>query len=193
MQLKLAGLRKGEVSTGNKQKSEDRRTRKAIRTLEYKLDRVSHETQYNENTLKTDRSHIITMLRLYSCSLFIYNTFPQAHILTYYCIVWFAYFLCLAQALTCFNEQLTRNSQLREELQSLHIERVRFQQLQKRLDKVRGHTTDDFFCLASLLFSPLLKHLSALALVGCRNCTISARRSGKSSACPLLLMMSGQI
>ncbi|XP_030274799.1 coiled-coil domain-containing protein 114 isoform X2 [Sparus aurata] len=77
MQLKLAGLRKGEVSTGNKQKSEDRRTRKAIRTLEYKLDR----------------------------------------------------------ALTCFNEQLTRNSQLREELQSLHIERVRFQQLQKRLDK----------------------------------------------------------
>ncbi|KAM8758105.1 coiled-coil domain-containing protein 114 isoform 2-T2 [Acanthopagrus schlegelii] len=77
MQLKLAELRKGEVSTGNKQKSEDRRTRKAIRTLEYKLDR----------------------------------------------------------ALTCFNEQLTRNSQLREELQSLHIERVRFQQLQKRLEK----------------------------------------------------------
>ncbi|XP_036957055.1 coiled-coil domain-containing protein 114 isoform X2 [Acanthopagrus latus] len=77
MQLKLAELRKGEVSTGNKQRSEDRRTRKAIRTLEYKLDR----------------------------------------------------------ALTCFSEQLTRNSQLREELQSLHIERVRFQQLQKRLEK----------------------------------------------------------
>ncbi|XP_073325300.1 coiled-coil domain-containing protein 114 [Pagrus major] len=77
MQLKLAELRKGEFGTGAKQRSEDRRTQKAIRTLEYKLDRAS----------------------------------------------------------TCFNEQLTRNSQLREELQSLHIERVRFQQLQNMLDK----------------------------------------------------------
>lgn len=47
------------------------------------------------------------------------------------------------QALTRFNEQLTKNSQLRKELQTLHIERVRFQQLQNRLDKVRGHTMDD--------------------------------------------------
>ncbi|XP_041815303.1 coiled-coil domain-containing protein 114 isoform X2 [Chelmon rostratus] len=77
IQLKLAELRKGEVSTSVTHRSEVRRTQKAIRTLEYKLDR----------------------------------------------------------ALTCFNEQLTKNSHLREELQTLHIERVRFQQLQNRLDK----------------------------------------------------------
>ncbi|XP_044030179.1 coiled-coil domain-containing protein 114 isoform X7 [Siniperca chuatsi] len=39
------------------------------------------------------------------------------------------------EALTRFNEQLTKNSHLREELQTLHIERVRFQQLHNRLDK----------------------------------------------------------
>ncbi|XP_037620878.1 coiled-coil domain-containing protein 114 isoform X3 [Sebastes umbrosus] len=77
MELKLAGLRKGKVSTGDTQRSEARRTQKAIRTLEYKLDR----------------------------------------------------------SLTRFNEQLTKNSHLREELQTLHIERVRFQQLHNRLDK----------------------------------------------------------
>uniref|UniRef100_A0A3Q2Z859 Outer dynein arm docking complex subunit 1 n=1 Tax=Hippocampus comes TaxID=109280 RepID=A0A3Q2Z859_HIPCM len=37
------------------------------------------------------------------------------------------------EALTRFNEQLTKNSHLREELQTLHIERVRFQRLQDRL------------------------------------------------------------
>lgn len=47
------------------------------------------------------------------------------------------------QALTRFSDQLTKNSQLRKELQTLHIERVRFQQLQNRLDKVRGHTMGD--------------------------------------------------
>ncbi|XP_059184852.1 coiled-coil domain-containing protein 114 [Centropristis striata] len=77
MELKLSDLRKGEVSTGDKQNSEVRRTQKAIRTLEYKLDR----------------------------------------------------------ALTRFNEQLTKNSHLREEMQTLHIERVRFQQLHNRLEK----------------------------------------------------------
>nr|XP_046239303.1 coiled-coil domain-containing protein 114 isoform X2 [Scatophagus argus] len=77
MQLKLADLRKGEAGTSDTQRSEQRRTQKAIRTLEYKLDR----------------------------------------------------------ALTRFNEQLTSNKHLREELQSLHIERVRFQQLQNRLEK----------------------------------------------------------
>ncbi|KAK7915878.1 hypothetical protein WMY93_011639 [Mugilogobius chulae] len=41
----------------------------------------------------------------------------------------------LDRALACFSEQLTKNRQLREELQLLHIERVRFQQLYKRLDK----------------------------------------------------------
>ncbi|XP_042365878.1 coiled-coil domain-containing protein 114 [Plectropomus leopardus] len=77
VELKLAELRKGEISTGDKQRSEVRRTQKAIRTLEYKLDR----------------------------------------------------------ALTRFNEQLTKNSHLREELQTFHIERARFQQLHNRLDK----------------------------------------------------------
>ncbi|XP_070815307.1 coiled-coil domain-containing protein 114 [Chaetodon trifascialis] len=77
MQLKLAEVRKGEVSTSVTQRSEVRRTQKAICTLEYKLNR----------------------------------------------------------ALTRFNEQLTKNSHLREELQTLHIERIRFQQLRNRLDK----------------------------------------------------------
>ncbi|XP_026202814.1 coiled-coil domain-containing protein 114 isoform X2 [Anabas testudineus] len=39
------------------------------------------------------------------------------------------------EALTRFNEQLTKNSHLREEMQTLHIERVRFQQLRNRLEK----------------------------------------------------------
>ncbi|XP_075967209.1 coiled-coil domain-containing protein 114 [Anarhichas minor] len=76
-ELKLAELRKGEVGTGDTQKSKLRRTQKTIRTLEYKLDR----------------------------------------------------------SLTRFNEQLTKNSHLREELQTLHIERIRFQQLHNKLDK----------------------------------------------------------
>ncbi|KAG9260237.1 coiled-coil domain-containing protein 114 [Astyanax mexicanus] len=41
----------------------------------------------------------------------------------------------LDRALVRFNEQLTRNRQLREELETLHVERVRFQQLHGRLDK----------------------------------------------------------
>uniref|UniRef100_A0A3Q1JMF0 ODAD1 central coiled coil region domain-containing protein n=1 Tax=Anabas testudineus TaxID=64144 RepID=A0A3Q1JMF0_ANATE len=77
MKLKMAELKKGEVSTSDTQRSEARRTQKAIHTLEYKLDR----------------------------------------------------------ALTRFNEQLTKNSHLREEMQTLHIERVRFQQLRNRLEK----------------------------------------------------------
>ncbi|XP_037108188.1 coiled-coil domain-containing protein 114 [Syngnathus acus] len=39
----------------------------------------------------------------------------------------------LQGVLTRFNEQLTKNSHLREELQTLHIERVRFQRLHDRL------------------------------------------------------------
>ncbi|KAM8916812.1 coiled-coil domain-containing protein 114 isoform 3-T3 [Spinachia spinachia] len=41
----------------------------------------------------------------------------------------------LNTSLTRFNEQLTKNHHLREELQTLHIERVRFQQLHNKLDK----------------------------------------------------------
>ncbi|XP_068599028.1 coiled-coil domain-containing protein 114 [Brachionichthys hirsutus] len=77
MQLKQAELRKGQVGASDVQRSDEQRTQKTIRTLEYKLDR----------------------------------------------------------ALTHFNEQLTKNSRLRQELQTLHIERVHFQQLQKRLEK----------------------------------------------------------
>uniref|UniRef100_A0AAX7VVC2 ODAD1 central coiled coil region domain-containing protein n=1 Tax=Astatotilapia calliptera TaxID=8154 RepID=A0AAX7VVC2_ASTCA len=39
------------------------------------------------------------------------------------------------KALTRLNEQLTKNSQVREELHTLYIERVRFQQLHNRLSK----------------------------------------------------------
>lgn len=42
----------------------------------------------------------------------------------------------LDRALIRFNEQLTKNSQLREELETLRMERVRFQQLHRRLEKV---------------------------------------------------------
>ncbi|XP_041639528.1 coiled-coil domain-containing protein 114 [Cheilinus undulatus] len=41
----------------------------------------------------------------------------------------------LDRALTRFNQQLTNNSHLREELQTLQIERARFQQLKKRFEK----------------------------------------------------------
>ncbi|KAL6464955.1 hypothetical protein MHYP_G00272720 [Metynnis hypsauchen] len=41
----------------------------------------------------------------------------------------------LDRALVCFNEQLAKNSQLREELETLRMERVHFQQLHRRLDK----------------------------------------------------------
>ncbi|XP_053508920.1 coiled-coil domain-containing protein 114 [Ictalurus furcatus] len=41
----------------------------------------------------------------------------------------------LDRALVRFNEQLAKNSQLREELETLRVERVRFQQLHHKLDK----------------------------------------------------------
>ncbi|XP_036415576.1 coiled-coil domain-containing protein 114 [Colossoma macropomum] len=41
----------------------------------------------------------------------------------------------LDRALVHFNEQLAKNSQLRDELETLRVERVRFQQLHRRLDK----------------------------------------------------------
>ncbi|KAL2090794.1 hypothetical protein ACEWY4_013057 [Coilia grayii] len=41
----------------------------------------------------------------------------------------------LDRALTRFSDQLTRNSRLREELETLRVERLRFQQLHRRLEK----------------------------------------------------------
>lgn len=40
------------------------------------------------------------------------------------------------KALIRFNQQLVKNSQLREELETLRVERVRFQQLHRKLEKV---------------------------------------------------------
>ncbi|CAJ1050518.1 coiled-coil domain-containing protein 114 [Xyrichtys novacula] len=77
MELKMAEVRKCKVSAGTAQRNEVQQSQKAIRTLEYRLDR----------------------------------------------------------ALTRFNEQLNNNSHLREELQTLQIERARFQQLKNRLEK----------------------------------------------------------
>uniref|UniRef100_A0A1A8UR34 Coiled-coil domain containing 114 n=1 Tax=Nothobranchius furzeri TaxID=105023 RepID=A0A1A8UR34_NOTFU len=77
VQVKLAEVRKGAVSSSDTQRSEAGRTLKAIRTLEYKLDRAS----------------------------------------------------------TRFNEQMAKNNRLKEELQTLHIERARFQHLRNRLNK----------------------------------------------------------
>lgn len=139
----MAELRKGEVSSGDTQKSEVRKTQKAIRTLEYKLDRVSHASYYHKIPRKqTDplilscRSYIVVLCPFFKCI--------SSHIIIFYCIILkFACAVCPVQSLTRFNEQLTKNSHLREELQTLHIERVRFQQLHNRLDKVRGHTIRD--------------------------------------------------
>ncbi|KAM9759780.1 coiled-coil domain-containing protein 114 isoform 2-T2 [Menidia menidia] len=77
IESKLKVLRRGVVSTSDSHRLEVRRTQKALRTLECKLDRAS----------------------------------------------------------TQFNEQLTKNSQLKEQLQTLHIERARFYQLHSRLDE----------------------------------------------------------
>uniref|UniRef100_A0A3P8S278 Outer dynein arm docking complex subunit 1 n=1 Tax=Amphiprion percula TaxID=161767 RepID=A0A3P8S278_AMPPE len=52
----------------------------------------------------------------------------------------------LDKALTRFNEQMSTNKRLRQEVQTLHIERVRFQQLRNRLSKelqeVRKNTAE---------------------------------------------------
>ncbi|XP_051531728.1 coiled-coil domain-containing protein 63-like [Myxocyprinus asiaticus] len=42
----------------------------------------------------------------------------------------------LDRALVCFNKQLTKNSQLREEIETLCMERIQFQQLRCKLEKV---------------------------------------------------------
>lgn len=44
--------------------------------------------------------------------------------------------LTFVQALVRFNEQLAKNSQLRDELETLRVERARFQQLHHKLEKV---------------------------------------------------------
>ncbi|XP_058229921.1 coiled-coil domain-containing protein 114 isoform X1 [Hemibagrus wyckioides] len=77
IQKKLEELRKGDVGTFHRQKSQVLHIQKATCTLENKLDR----------------------------------------------------------ALIHFNQQLAKNSQLREELETLRVERVRFQQLHRKLDK----------------------------------------------------------
>ncbi|KAJ0023821.1 hypothetical protein NQD34_003720 [Periophthalmus magnuspinnatus] len=77
LELKIEEARREEVSRGNNPKTEARQTRKAIRTLENKLDRAS----------------------------------------------------------TRLSEQLTKNRELREDIQHLLIERDRFQQRKKKLTK----------------------------------------------------------
>lgn len=64
MESKLAELRKGEVSTSDTQRSEAQRTQKAIRTLEYKLDRVSCETHYHKIPTVENTSLNIIMQKL---------------------------------------------------------------------------------------------------------------------------------
>lgn len=67
MELKLAELRIGEVSTGDTQRSEARQTQKAIRTLEHKLNRVSHyhyqliTTKYVENRQISNYYHCCSL------------------------------------------------------------------------------------------------------------------------------------
>ncbi|XP_029950711.1 coiled-coil domain-containing protein 114 [Salarias fasciatus] len=77
MESKLAELRKEGVTTNSTDKFEVRQTKKAIRTLEGKLDRET----------------------------------------------------------TRLNEQMAKNKLVREELQTLHVERDRFQQLKNKLNK----------------------------------------------------------
>ncbi|KAK6318916.1 hypothetical protein J4Q44_G00101270 [Coregonus suidteri] len=56
----------------------------------------------------------------------------------------------LDRALIRFNKQLTKNSHLREDLESLRVERVRFQQLHRRLDKELQEIRKDIGDMVSL-------------------------------------------
>uniref|UniRef100_A0A674BH23 Outer dynein arm docking complex subunit 1 n=1 Tax=Salmo trutta TaxID=8032 RepID=A0A674BH23_SALTR len=56
----------------------------------------------------------------------------------------------LDRALIRFNEQLTKNSHLREDLETLRVERVRFQQLHRRLDKELQEIRKDIGDMVSL-------------------------------------------
>lgn len=107
MQMKIASIRKEKTLINETQTSEKGQTQRAIRTLEIKLDRVS------ENSVSLFSITPITSWNTSNC------VFPL-----------------IIQALTHFSEQLTKNSELRKELQTLHVEQIRFQQLRNRLEKV---------------------------------------------------------
>lgn len=136
MEVRLAELRNGDVSASNTQRSALRQTRKATRTMEYKLDRVSHEA--NAEYRQSAKYHVVQSdVNVLMCS--------------------------SSKALTRFNNQLTKNSCLREELYTLHIEQARFQKLHSRLNKVRGHFTHSIYRLVPL-FQPLALFLFSFDL-----------------------------
>lgn len=60
-----------------------------------------------------------------SAGVFIFNAYWKVNSL-----------ILFLQALVRFNEMMTKNSQLREEIETLRMERVRFQQLRRKLEKV---------------------------------------------------------
>lgn len=126
MQKMIANLRKEKARNNDSQMSKKGQTERAIRTLEYKLDRVScvlHKT-----------------LLFYCSTICIRDMNP----ILLFSITKVVYFLII-QALTHFSEQMAKNSQLRKELRTLHVEQIRFQQLRTRLEKVRAEMFVTYF------------------------------------------------
>lgn len=116
MQMKIANIRKEKTRINETQTSEKGQTQRAIRTLEIKLERVSHQ----QNTCYWQWQAVDEF-----CFIVLYYFYHLDCVLP-----------LIIQALTHFSEQLMKNSELRKELQTLHVEQIRFQQLRDRLEKV---------------------------------------------------------
>lgn len=133
MQMKIANIRREKTRINETHTSEKGQTQRAIRTLENKLDRVSHIICNKTLVIESDR-HWMDSVSLFSVtSITSITDFVLSVII---------------QALTHFSEQLTKNSELRKELQTLHVEQIRFQQLQNRLEKVGPE-----ICFSLLVFN----------------------------------------
>lgn len=131
MQMKIANIRKEKTRINETQTSEKGQTQRAIRTLEIKLDRVSHIICNKTLVIGSDRQF---------CFIVLYYFYHLDCVLP-----------LILQALTHFSEQLTKNSELRKELQTLHVEQIRFQQLRNRLEKVGPE-----ICLSLVVFNMYL-------------------------------------
>lgn len=197
MQVKLADLRKGEVSSSDTQRSEERRTQKAIRTWEYKLDRVSHKIQYHKIPWKqTDhlplscRSYIVVLC--HTIVLVFKNCIYSHNILLYYIILKFAYVLYSFSGFDSLQWATDQKQPAEEGVADSSYRACPFPATAKQTGQgqrshhgwFRDKGTHNFFCLASLLFSLFYKYLhfkkqTCLCTDSCRNCTMSARRSGE--------------
>lgn len=84
--------------------------------------------------------------------------------------------------MTHFSEQMTKNSQLRKELETLHVEQIRFQQLRNRLEKVGPEICfslvgfNTCLCVNVQFYVCYIQELSDLRkkISGAVNCSIAA-------------------